>query len=78
LIAFYWTGNPYLGLVLALAMLINLGIVAGLFGALIPLTLKWLGFDPAMGSAVIGTTFTDVFGFLSFLGLSTIFIRYLT
>lgn len=78
LIAFYWTGNPYLGLVLALAMLINLGVVAGLFGALIPLTLKWLGFDPAMGSAVIGTTFTDVFGFLSFLGLSTIFIRYLT
>jgi magnesium transporter len=77
LIAFYWTGNPYLGLVLALAMLINLGIVAGLFGALIPLSLKWLGFDPAIGSAVIGTTFTDVFGFLSFLGLSTIFIRYL-
>jgi len=76
-IAFYWTCNPYLGLVLALAMLINLGIVAGLFGALIPLTLKWLGFDPAIGSAVIGTTFTDVFGFLSFLGLSTIFIHYL-
>ncbi len=76
-IAFYWTGNPYLGLVLALAMIINLGLIAGLFGALIPLTLKSLGLDPAIGSAVIGTTFTDIFGFLSFLGLSTIFIRYL-
>lgn len=78
LIAFLWKGNAFLGLVLALAMMINLGIVAGLFGALIPLTLKWLRFDPAIGSAVIGTTFTDVFGFFSFLGLSTIFIRYLT
>lgn len=76
-IAFYWKANLFLGLVLALAMLINLGLVAGLFGALIPLTLKWLKFDPALGSAVIGTTFTDIFGFLSFLGLSTIFIRYL-
>lgn len=78
MIAYFWTENLYLGLVLAMAMLINLGIIAGLFGALIPLTLKWLGFDPAIGSAVIGTTFTDIFGFLSFLGLSTIFVSYLT
>jgi len=60
-----------------LAMIINLGLIAGLFGALIPLTLKWLGLDPALGSAVIGTTFTDVFGFFSFLGLATVFLRYL-
>lgn len=78
LIAYFWKANLFLGLVLAMGMIINLGIVAGLFGALIPLTLKWLKFDPALGSAVIGTTFTDIFGFLSFLGLSAVFIRYLT
>lgn len=78
LIAYWWKGNPVLGLVLALAMMINLGLIAGLFGALIPLTLKRLRFDPAIGSAVVGTTFTDVFGFLSFLGLATLFLRYLT
>jgi magnesium transporter len=77
-IAFLWKGSIFLGLVLGLAMIINLGIVAGLFGALIPLTLKALRFDPALGSAVLGTTFTDVFGFLSFLGLSTLFLRYLS
>ncbi|MFQ5683477.1 MAG: magnesium transporter [Candidatus Binatia bacterium] len=78
IVAFFWKGNPFLGLVLALAMIINLGLVAGLSGTLIPLTLKWLKFDPAIGSGVIVTTFTDVFGFLSFLGLATIFLRYLT
>jgi len=77
LVAYAWKGNPFLGLVLMLAMIINLGLIAGLFGALIPLTLKWLGLDPALGSAVIGTTFTDVFGFFSFLGLATVFLRYL-
>jgi magnesium transporter len=77
-VAFWWKANLYLGLVLALAMVLNLGLIAGLFGALIPLTLKWLKLDPAVGSAVIGTTFTDVFGFLSFLGLATVFLSYLT
>ena len=77
LVAYAWKGNPFLGVVLMLAMIMNLGLIAGLFGALIPLTLKWLGLDPALGSAVIGTTFTDVFGFFSFLGLATVFLRYL-
>lgn len=77
LVAFLWKGNPFLGLVLALAMIINLGLVAGLSGTLIPLTLKWLNFDPAIGSGVVVTTFTDVFGFLSFLGLATVFLSYL-
>lgn len=78
LVAFVWKGNPFLGMVLALAMIINLGLVAGLSGTLIPLTLKWLHFDPAIGSGVVVTTFTDVFGFLSFLGLATIFLQYLS
>ncbi len=75
---FLWKGNFSLGLVLALANVINTGLVAGLFGALIPLTLDWMGLDPALGSTIIATTFTDVFGFLSFLGLAALFLRYLS
>jgi len=76
IIAYLWKGNPMLGFILALAMVINL-FVASLAGTLIPLALKQLNLDPAMGSGVVVTTFTDVFGFLSFLGLATIFLRYL-
>ncbi|MBI2359186.1 MAG: magnesium transporter [Deltaproteobacteria bacterium] len=76
--AFLWKGNPFLGVVLALAMIINLGLVAGLSGALIPLVLKSLRFDPAMGSGIIVTGLTDAFGFLSFLGLATLFLSYLS
>jgi magnesium transporter len=75
--AYLWKGNWSLGVVLALANIINTGFVAGIFGALIPLTLKAVGLDPALGSTIIATTFTDVFGFLSFLGLATLFMRYL-
>jgi magnesium transporter len=78
LAALLWKGNPVLGLVLACAMIINLGLVAGLSGALIPLLLQALKFDPALGSGIIVTCLTDAFGFLSFLGLATIFLRYLT
>jgi magnesium transporter len=75
-IAWMWKGMPYLGLVLFLAMLANMSI-AGLAGAAIPLVLKSLRMDPAMGSGVLVTTFTDVTGFLAFLGLATIFIEYM-
>jgi magnesium transporter len=44
---------------------------------LIPIGLRALKIDPALASSVIITTFTDVFGFLSFLGLGTVFLRYL-
>lgn len=76
-IAYLWVGNPMFGTVLFLAMIVNMAI-AGLTGAAIPLALKALGQDPALGSGVIVTTFTDVFGFLSFLGLATMFLNYLT
>jgi magnesium transporter len=72
-----WKGNPYLGLVLACAMIFNLGLMAGFAGAVIPLLLKALKFDPALGSGIIVTGLTDAFGFLSFLGLATIFRNYL-
>ncbi|MBK5265202.1 MAG: magnesium transporter, partial [Alphaproteobacteria bacterium] len=64
-------GNPDLGLVIALAMLIN-NLVAGLSGILIPVTLEKAGVDPAVSSAVFVTTMTDVMGFFSFLGLATL------
>ncbi len=69
-------GNAALGAVLAMAMIINM-FVAATAGTLIPLALRALKIDPALASSVFITTLTDVFGFLSFLGLGTIFLRYL-
>ncbi len=69
-------GNPVLGLVLGAAMLINL-IVAATAGTLVPLGLRAANIDPALASSVFITTLTDVFGFFSFLGLATVFIRFL-
>jgi magnesium transporter len=62
-------GNAQLGIVIGLAMVINL-IVAGTFGILIPLTLDKLKADPAIASAVFVTTVTDVVGFFAFLGIA--------
>jgi len=69
-------GTPWLGLILGLAMIINM-FVAAVAGTLIPLALRALKVDPALASSVFITTLTDVFGFLSFLGLGALFIRYL-
>jgi magnesium transporter len=69
-------GSPWLGLILGLAMIINM-FVAATAGTLIPLALRALKIDPALASSVFITTLTDVFGFLSFLGLGALFIRYL-
>jgi len=77
LAAILWKGNPFLGAVLASAMIFNLGLMAGLAGAVIPLLLKALKFDPALGAGIIVTGLTDAFGFLSFLGLATFFRQYL-
>jgi magnesium transporter len=64
-------GMADLGIVIALAMLIN-NLVAGLSGILIPVTLEKLEIDPAVSSAVFVTMATDVMGFFSFLGLATL------
>ena len=69
-IAYLWFGIDMLGVVIALSMIINL-LMAGFFGAAVPLFLKRMDIDPAIGSTVILTTVTDVVGFLSFLGLAT-------
>ncbi|HUF48054.1 MAG TPA: magnesium transporter [Vicinamibacterales bacterium] len=68
--------NWVLGLILMAAMVINM-VVAATAGTLIPLGLRAAKIDPALASSVFITTFTDVFGFLSFLGLGTIFLRFL-
>ena len=69
-------GNAWLGLILGLAMIINM-FVAATAGTLIPLSLRALKVDPALASSVFITTLTDVFGFFSFLGLGALFIKYL-
>ncbi|MCR4942529.1 MAG: magnesium transporter [Campylobacter sp.] len=68
-IAWIWFAKPLLGVVIATSMLINL-CLAGFFGTIIPLTLKKFDIDPAVGSSVVLTTFTDCIGFFSFLGLA--------
>ena len=69
-VAALWFNIDMLGVVIALSMVINL-LMAGLFGAAIPLFLKRVDVDPAIGSTVILTTVTDVVGFFSFLALAT-------
>ncbi|HEY3374828.1 MAG TPA: magnesium transporter [Candidatus Aquicultor sp.] len=76
LVAYFTQGNVYFGFALFAAMTINMA-VAGLTGAGIPIILRFLHQDPALGSSVIVTTFTDVFGFLTFLGIATLLIRFL-
>ncbi len=73
IIAALWFSTPMLGLVIALAMIINL-FVAGLFGAAIPVILDRSGADPAVASTVFLTTVTDVVGFFAFLGLAAILL----
>jgi magnesium transporter len=75
-IAYVWKGQLLLSLILAVALVCNM-IVAAIVGTLIPIALKTSRVDPAIASSVIITTFTDVFGFFSFLGLATLLIRFL-
>jgi magnesium transporter len=71
LIAYLWYGNFWLSFILFVAMIANL-LLAGLFGAVVPLLLKWANKDPALGSHILVTTVTDVGGFFIFLGLATV------
>ncbi len=73
LVAYLWKGQPVIGLVLGLALMVNL-LVAALVGSMIPLTLRWLSIDPAVASNVFVTACTDICGFLSFLGFLTFFL----
>ncbi|MCG6887510.1 MAG: magnesium transporter [Proteobacteria bacterium] len=72
-IAYFWFGNSKLGLVIGAAIILNL-LLAALAGATVPLLLRRIGADPALGGSVVLTTITDVMGFFMFLGLATIFL----
>jgi magnesium transporter len=76
LIAYAWKGKLLLSLILGVALLFNM-IVAAVVGTLVPIALRAFRIDPAIASSVIITTFTDVFGFFSFLGLASVLMRYL-
>jgi magnesium transporter len=73
LVGYFWFGTAMLGVVLALAMIINL-IVAGLAGTVIPFVLEKLKIDPALASGAFVTTVTDVVGFFAFLGLAAVLL----
>ncbi|MBL6979891.1 MAG: magnesium transporter [Anaerolineales bacterium] len=68
-----WQGNPYLGIVLGLALVGNM-LVAGIVGTLLPLAFQYIGQDPAMTSSVLVTAATDALGFLIFLSLAKMFL----
>ncbi len=68
-----WKGNPYLGMVLGLALVGNL-LLAAIVGTITPLGLKALGMDPAMASTVLVTAVTDSLGFFIFLRLAQVFL----
>ena len=73
LIAAYWFNDFLIAQIIGIAMIINL-IIAVLSGASVPIILKVLRIDPGIGGAVIVTTITDVAGFISFLGLATLYL----
>ncbi len=73
LVTFFWFGEPGIAIIIGAAMVLNL-LAAALAGIAIPLLLNRWGMDPALSGAVILTTITDIIGFLSFLGLATLFL----
>ena len=73
---YIWSRSFGLSLVIGSAMVISM-VAAGFSGALIPITLKRLGQDPAQSSSIVLTTVTDVVGFMSFLGIATLLINML-
>lgn len=75
-IALAWQGNPALGMVVFLALMIN-HMLACISGAGIPFIMKRLGFDPAQSATIFATTVTDVAGFFSLLGLASLFMGWL-
>ena len=69
----FWFKEVNLSILIAVSMILNM-IVAGLFGILVPVSLKKFNIDPAIASSVFVTTITDVIGFLSFLGIGSYFL----
>ena len=72
-IVYFWFNDIQLALIISISMVLTM-IVDGLFGILIPVTLKKMNIDPAISSSVFVTTITDVIGFVSFLGVGAYFL----
>ncbi len=72
-VTMFWLGTWQIGLIIAAALVINL-LAAALVGVLVPLMLRRLRIDPALSAGVILTTFTDVIGFATLLGLGALFL----
>lgn len=70
-IVFFWASSFGLALVIATSMVLSM-VIAGFSGAVVPIVLKVFGQDPAQSSSIVLTTVTDIMGFLSFLGLTTL------
>ena len=68
-----WFQDYQLSLIISISMILTM-VVAGLFGILVPVTLKKMKIDPAIASSVFVTTITDVIGFVSFLGVGAYFL----
>ena len=72
-VTYFWFDDPGIATIIGAATILNL-LAAAVSGVVIPVVLDRVGIDPALSGAVILTTVTDVIGFLSFLGLATIFL----
>lgn len=73
LIAYLWFGDGKVGVIIGLALIVNMA-AAGIAGVAIPVALKKMNIDPALAGGVILTTVTDVIGLMAFLGLATVFL----
>jgi magnesium transporter len=71
-VVYFWNRSLGLSIVIGVSMVLSM-VLAGIAGAVIPIALKVVGQDPALSSTIILTTVTDIVGFLSFLGLATVF-----
>ena len=73
LIVQLWFKDFQLSIIISISMILTM-VIAGLFGILVPVTLKRMNIDPAISSSVFVTTITDVIGFVSFLGVGAYFL----
>lgn len=74
LLTYIWKGHFMVSVVICISMIIN-SLLASIAGATVPITLKKVGWDPATGSGVLVTMFTDIVSFFSFLGIATIGLK---
>jgi len=76
IVGWIWQHNIALGIIIGVAMLLNM-TAAAVAGVVVPLGLRLFGVDPALASAIFVTTVTDCAGFFFFLGLATLFLKYI-